>query len=112
MVLIHTWFCWQLLELVADVVEPAESNCVTETKSVADDEAVGESAEVVRTSEPDKSLLVDWVRLHDLVCARTCAPELVGRQRPPRPIVLHWQTTKEEVVLLAAHPALVFASGT
>ena len=52
--LIHTWFCWQLLELVTDVVEAAESNCVTESKSVADEEDVGESAEVVRTSEPDE----------------------------------------------------------
>ena len=66
MVLIHTWFCWQLLELVTEVVEPAElelvtdvvevagSSCVTESKSVADEEAVGESAEVVRTSEPEE----------------------------------------------------------
>ena len=55
--LIHTWFCWQLLELVADVVEAAESDsehCVTETKCVADEETVGKSAEVVRTSEPDE----------------------------------------------------------
>ena len=52
--LIHTWFCWQLLELVADVVEAADIDCDTETKCVADEETVGERAEVVSTSEPDE----------------------------------------------------------
>ena len=62
MVLIHTWFCWQLLELVADVVEAAEIDCdrvaellcVTDIKVVVDEEAVDESTEVVRTSEPEE----------------------------------------------------------
>ena len=54
MVLIHIWLCWQLLELVTDIVEADEIDCDTETKCVADAEAVGESAEVVRTSEPDE----------------------------------------------------------
>ena len=37
--------------------------------------------------------------------------KLAGMQRPPRPVIVHWQTIVTGKALFAVHPATVFVSG-